>query len=190
MTFRPVNDYVCSRLRQLRQKKGWTVKTLAQRSGIPLGTYSVMESGRCRISLEHLLRLQLALGVNIADLWPNPKGICRHATDEVVRAVVKAAQSWLPKPVTHQDILRAVCLVYDVDTEELASPSRERIFAEARAVATQLVGEQGHLTLVELSRLLNRNVSSLSHCLRRMRLRLLDDRQLLGRLLAARRLIS
>ena len=190
MKFRPVNDYVCSRLRQLRQERGLRVADLARKSAIPLGTYSVMETGRCRISLEHLLRIQLALGVNITALWPNPKGKCRHATDEVVQAVVKAARSWLPKPITHQDILLAVGLVYDVDMEELTGPSRQRILSEARAVATQLVGEQSHLTLVEMSRLLNRDVSSLSHCLRRMRLRILDDKQLLRRLLAARRLLA
>lgn len=189
MTFRPVNDYVCARLRHLRHERGWTMTALALRSGIPLGTYSVLEGGRSRISLEHLLRIQLALGAEISDLWPKPKGKCNRVTDEVLETAVKAAYSWLPKPVTHQDILRAVCLVYDVDMEELASPSRQRLFSEARAVATHLVGEKNHLTMVELSRLLNRDVSTLFHCLRRMRLRLLDDEDLLKRMAKARRLL-
>lgn len=190
MTFRPVNDYVSARLRHLRNEKGWTLTVLARRAAIPLGTYSVMETGRSRISLEHLLRLQLVLGVEIWELWPNPRGKVNHATDEVLQAVVRAAYSWLPKPVTHQDILRAVCLVYDMDMEKLSSPSRERLFSEARAVATQLVGEFNHLTMVELSRLLNRDVSTLFHCLRRMRLRLLDDKDLSRRLIAARQMLS
>ncbi len=167
MRFRPVNDYVCSRLRQLRHERGWRVADLARKSAIPLGTYSVMETGRCRISLEHLL-LQLALGISIDDLWPNPKGKYNLITDEVLQTAVKAAQSWLPKPVTPQDILLAVGLVYDVEMDELTGPSRQRILSEARAVATQLVGEQPHLTLVRLSELLGRDVSPLSHCKGRM----------------------
>ena len=79
--------------------------------------------------------------------------------------------------------------MYGLRLKELSSPSRRRDLAEARAVATQIVAERPHLTLVELSRLLKRNVSSLSHCVRRMKERLTYDPQLRERVEAVRRLL-
>ncbi len=83
--------------------------------------------------------------------------------------------------------MKTVGKVYGLRLKELSSPSRRRDRAEARAVATQIVAERPHLTLVELSRLLKRNVSSLSHCVRRMKERLTYDPLLQNRLEAVRR---
>ncbi len=65
-------------------------------------------------------------------------------------------------------IAGAVCEIYSVSMEQLSSLSRRRDLSEARTVALTLVREHRHLTLVGLSRLLKRDVSSLSHCLRRL----------------------
>ncbi|MCG8461725.1 MAG: helix-turn-helix domain-containing protein [Holophagales bacterium] len=52
---------LAGRLRELRLAKGWKQTTLAERSGVSLGSLRRFErSGR--ISLDHLLRLAFALG--------------------------------------------------------------------------------------------------------------------------------
>ncbi len=71
--------------------------------------------------------------------------------------------------------------------KELSSPSCARHLAEARTVATVLVREQRHLTQVALSHRLKRDVSSLSHCLRRLELRKAYNRSIGRRIGRVRR---
>ena len=121
---------------------------------------------------------------------PPPAVEVEQVTDSYIRQVVEQASEQQQKLVTHRDIMKTVCKVYGLRLKELSSPSRRRDRAEARAVATRIVAERPHLTLVELSRLLKRNVSSLSHCVRRMKERLTYDQQLQERVEAVRRLLD
>ena len=57
-------------------------------------------------------------------------------------------------------------------------------------MATILVKEQRHLSLVGLSRILKRDVSSLSHCLRRLSVRLQYDRHLKAKIREAREAVG
>ncbi|MEE8177673.1 MAG: helix-turn-helix domain-containing protein [Acidobacteriota bacterium] len=184
-----VSGYVMDRIRFFRLMQRRTLNEAARRSGIPLGSYSCLETKRYRLSLDNLLRLQLVLGVEIGDLWPKVTGKCNLVTDEVLLTTLRAARGWLPKRITIIDVLLAIREVYGLDQADLVQPSRRRDLAEARAVAARLVQEQPGLAVSDLARLFGRDPSSLFHCLRRLPERLTYDKHLLERLGEARRLL-
>ncbi len=185
-----INSYVVERIRQHRMEQGLTVAVMAKRAGIPLGSYSCLETNRYRLNLQNLFRVQAVLGVEVESLWPSPDGPVEQVTGGTILEAVEKARKRLPERITYRDVLQKVCEVYAVTRRQLASPSRRRYLAEARTVALVLVREQPHLTLVGLSRLLKRDVSSLSHCLRRLNPRLEYDRQLRARLDDARQAVA
>ena len=59
------------------------------------------------------------------------------------------------------DVLDAVCRAFDCSVQDLRAPGKERPFTEARAVASLLVQERSHLSLTELGKALNRDISPL-----------------------------
>ena len=182
-----VNDFICANIRRIRIDKGLRVQDIAARSGIPLGSYSCLETGRYRLNLENLFRILHVLGADISQIWPGSVSEAREQVDDrFVRETVRAAQAGRPRKLHLDDILGAVCEIYGIAEKALTSPSRRRDLAEARTVATILTREVHHLSLVSLSRRLNRDVSSLSHCLRRLGERLTYDRQLKSRIREAR----
>jgi len=168
-----VNEFVCRRIREFRIEKGLRVKDVAQRAEIPLGSYSCLEAGRYRMNLENLFRIVCVLGKEIADVWPLLEDRVQRMGPEEAASRVRLIELERPKTrVTLDDILDAVCFVYDLDPKELASPRRDRSSTEARGMAAILTSEQPHLTLVELGRTLKRDPSSLSHGITRLRRRL------------------
>ena len=166
----PVNRYICAVIRRTRHAKGLTVEEMARRTGIPLGSYSSLETGRYRMNLENLFRIINVLGLTITEVWPNSGKMRsrKQVTAAFVRQQIEEATEAFPPPLALDDVLDAVCQACRLSRQQLSSPSRDRRLSQARAVATLLVREIPHLTLVELSHALRRDVSSLSHCLRRM----------------------
>ncbi len=65
-----VNEFVRRRIRRLRLSKGIKLVELASRLSLPASSYASMETGQCRISLDHLYRIAGELGVDITDVWP------------------------------------------------------------------------------------------------------------------------
>lgn len=186
----PVNAYVCSCIRRIRIDQGLTVSQMAARSGIPLGSYSCLETARYRLNLSNLFRFLLVLGVPIEEVWPQPAATLepvQQVDQDCIQAMVEEAKRRLPRQIGLQDVIEAVCEEYGVTSKELSSPSRARHLAEARTVATVLVREQRHLTQIALSHRLKRDVSSLSHCLRRLKQREEYDRWIGGRVGRIRR---
>jgi transcriptional regulator with XRE-family HTH domain len=59
---------VGARLRALRTSRGWTLDTLASRSGMSASTLSRLESGKRQATLDLLLPLTRQLGVGLDDL--------------------------------------------------------------------------------------------------------------------------
>jgi transcriptional regulator with XRE-family HTH domain len=51
-------------LKKIRKLKGWTLKELSERSGIPLSTIGNFETGRTRVSPKVLKRLSTSLRVS------------------------------------------------------------------------------------------------------------------------------
>lgn len=67
---RQVNDSIRHRLRRIRRCKGLPLGEAAIRAGIPLSSYSCLESGHYAISLHNLARMLGALEVDINQVWP------------------------------------------------------------------------------------------------------------------------
>lgn len=56
------------RLRSIRTARGWSIEELSQRSHISASTISRLETGRRKISLEHLVTLARALGTSVDEI--------------------------------------------------------------------------------------------------------------------------
>ncbi|HSR66981.1 MAG TPA: helix-turn-helix domain-containing protein [Acidobacteriota bacterium] len=179
MSDHPVNDYVCESIRLVRLEKGIKVQDMARRTGIPLGSYSCLETGRYRMSLDLLFRILCVLGLNIEQTWPyRVEEASPEMTAEQVRRIVRRAARDRPALVTNEEILSLVCTCLGITRKDLLSDSRQRHLAEGRALAALLCKETPHLSLLEMSRLLGRHPSSLSHSLRRLSRRLQWDQRM------------
>ena len=69
----PVEAQVRAKLKSLRTEQGLTLETVAERASIDVSTLSRLESGKRRLSLDHLPSLAAALGVNVNELLEAPK---------------------------------------------------------------------------------------------------------------------
>lgn len=56
------------RLRSLRQARGWTIEELASRAHVGASTISRLETGRRRLTLDHLVTLAAALETTVDEL--------------------------------------------------------------------------------------------------------------------------
>ena len=64
-------DSIGKRLKELREKRGLSVRALAKRAGVPQSTLSLVESGKrdgAGLSLDTAKKLCWALGVGIGEL--------------------------------------------------------------------------------------------------------------------------
>ncbi len=68
-----VEARVRRRLRELRTERGLTLEAVASRAAIDISTLSRLESGKRRLSLDHLPNLARALDVTTDDLLESPK---------------------------------------------------------------------------------------------------------------------
>lgn len=57
------------KLREMRQKKDWSLAELAKRSGVALSSLSRMETGKMTGTLESHLRIARALGARVSELY-------------------------------------------------------------------------------------------------------------------------
>jgi len=85
-----------------------------------------------------------------------------------------------------ESIVAAVCSVYQISKSEISSRTRARKISEARALTALLVREAEGVTLVELGKCLNRDLSSLSQAARRVEQRLRKSSCLQGRIKTAK----
>lgn len=79
---------------------------------------------------------------------------------------------------TVDDVVQAVCGAFQCSQKDLRSPGKERPYTDARAVASLLVQEQPHLSLTELGKALNRDISPLGRAGRRLQREAHHDGQL------------
>jgi len=62
----PVKDQVGNRLKELRNRKGYSLRSLAQLSGLNINTLSLIENGKTSPSVSTLQQLAVALNIQIA----------------------------------------------------------------------------------------------------------------------------
>ena len=56
-------------LRELRSHRGWTLKEMSERSGIPVSTLSKVEHDRLTLTYDKLLQLSQRLHIRISELF-------------------------------------------------------------------------------------------------------------------------
>ena len=61
------------RLRELRREHGWTLASLAERTGISVGTLSKLENGKTELNFSSVNKLASGLGLRVTELT-NPQG--------------------------------------------------------------------------------------------------------------------
>lgn len=96
----------------------------------------------------------------------------------------------LPLCVTARQILDKVCLAYHLEASILSAKSQQRNASEARAVVGWLARESGCVTLTEISRLVNRDVGSISSAVRRLSDRIQNEPKLAKRIKALKAVIE
>ena len=92
-------------------------------------------------------------------------------------ALTRASQKVTYK-VTLEQVLQEVCRHYEIDQDVLSSGGRHRRISEPRSVAALIVRETDHLSLIDLSRRLQRDLSGLSQAAARLENRLKKEKDL------------
>lgn len=59
-------------LKGFRLERGLTLAEVSQQTGLPISTLSKIENGKMELTIDKLLRISLALEVNIADIFGTP----------------------------------------------------------------------------------------------------------------------
>ncbi|RPJ49524.1 MAG: XRE family transcriptional regulator [Acidobacteria bacterium] len=70
MNSEALNTYLRGRIRQIRHGRQLTVTAAAQLAGIPVSSFSSLETGGHRFTLGTLQKILAALKVAIAEVWP------------------------------------------------------------------------------------------------------------------------
>ena len=56
-------------IRDLRARKGWTLKEMSEQSGIPVSTLSKVENGRLTLTYDKLQQMSARLKIRMSDLF-------------------------------------------------------------------------------------------------------------------------
>lgn len=82
--------------------------------------------------------------------------------DDFVKMVKEKGELILKSHLSIQELIEAVCDLYDIDIESVRMPGKERQSSKVRAILAILVKESSYLTLEELAKVVERDASSLS----------------------------
>jgi transcriptional regulator with XRE-family HTH domain len=61
-------------LRALRQKNGWTLRDVSERTGLTVSTLSKVEHGKMSLTYDKMMRIATGLGIDIGVLFAAPTG--------------------------------------------------------------------------------------------------------------------
>lgn len=164
----PVNNYVSHVLRDIRLKKGISSDEAARRAGMHLGSFSCLENGFDKISLDNLFRMLGAVRAEVQDVWPNLAAPAPLDHDTVAVLLENALESRRKNSVTVSAVVDAVAEVFGLSRRELLEGSRERRLTEPKAACALLVREIGGLTMSQLEGIVK---GGLSHSVRSRRKR-------------------
>ena len=70
MDFQALNTFLRNQIRRIRQERRLTVTEVARLAGIPVSSYSSLETGAYNFTLSTLQKVVVALNVDIAEIWP------------------------------------------------------------------------------------------------------------------------
>jgi putative transposase len=110
--------------------------------------------------------------------------------DVFVEQVLVKTEERFQRRNTLEQIVEAVCAVYEIPLSVLSEPGRRRNVSEARAVAAFFVLASGNLVLADLALVLRRELSGLSQASGRLRKRLPEDERSAGQLEKVRMMLD
>jgi transcriptional regulator with XRE-family HTH domain len=79
-------------LKAFRTERGLTLAELSQRTGLQPSTLSKIENGKIETTIDKLVRISAALGVNIADLFGSPTEPAAAAPLSRIRMITRAGE--------------------------------------------------------------------------------------------------
>jgi len=88
--------------------------------------------------------------------------------DRFVDEVLRLREERVGPRLTLEQILQRVCDRYGIELESITASGKQRGPSEVRGMISWIVREAGHLSLTELSKRINRDISSLSVAARRL----------------------
>ncbi len=65
-----ISKLICSRIKRIRERKGWAPADVYERAGIPRSSYYCLEAGETSLAVDDLYRIVDALEVDVAEVWP------------------------------------------------------------------------------------------------------------------------
>ena len=68
-----------SLLRSLRDRNGWTLKEMSERTDIPVSTLSKVEHDRLTLTYDKLVQLSQRLNIRISELFADPDEVAETA---------------------------------------------------------------------------------------------------------------
>ncbi len=79
-------------LKNIRNNKGLTLADVSELTGFPVSTLSKLENGRTELTVDKLLRITLALGVNVADLFRSASHARENSEHNCRRSITRSGE--------------------------------------------------------------------------------------------------
>jgi len=118
-------------LKSLRVGRGWTLADVSKRTGIPVSTLSKVENGRTELTMDRVLRISVALEVNIADLFGSPTKVYA-AGDRGRRSITRLGEA---------NVVASAYGDYSYHAQDLLEKRISPIIANIRAKSLDEFGE-------------------------------------------------
>lgn len=132
----PTDAMIGTRLRKIRQERGLTLTTIAQRSGISTSTLSKIENDKVSPTFANLLKLADAFGLTLTGLIGGIDTTQPPTTARI--AVTRAQDITFTRTQTYE--MGALCT--DLRNKRM-SPFLDRVHASAASVGDRLVQHMG-----------------------------------------------
>lgn len=79
-------------LKAFRSERGMTLADLSQKTGMQASTLSKLENGKAELTIDKLLRISLALDINIADFFTTPTDQFAARPNSGIRSITRAGE--------------------------------------------------------------------------------------------------
>jgi len=94
-----------------------------------------------------------------------------------VEEVLEVSESKRADLMSMEKIIITVCNRFNINNQELISPSRAREISKIRTIIAYLIMEHGNCSLAEYCRFIRRDISTLSNAVRKYRNKLADNKE-------------
>lgn len=79
-------------LKAFRTERGLTLAELSAKTGLQTSTLSKIENGKAELTIDKLLRISLALDINIADVFATPRSPQLSSPNSSIRCITRAGE--------------------------------------------------------------------------------------------------